>query len=304
MGLFKREVQYCVICGTKVSKYNSTIKGGHKICDKCEASIKSNWVKKHVRETGKSSDYYNVDLDEMKMMQEFYSEAAKRIKQFVITYRLGDLCIDKEHGWFFIDHDAVTFYRKNLADYGLFEVYSINDVNLRYDIHVDEFPKGADIYFDFKRKVLPTSVKPPCYITIQGKLLESSNSFKQRVIEIWDEVCSYFPNAEYLTPGKRQQNNLLEYYEKHKNEIYSIALERQALNYSIYELMEREIPKKYMVLAKQYLELDKLLAAELDVLKDINQLSSANEAYDRKGNAISYYSRMKIIYDNLKRELD
>lgn len=287
---------YCAICNVEVNKYSTILSDGNKICKACDEKVRSVKVEKEIRRKDSKNDYYIINIDQMKEMQELFDIANSRAKQFIPTYTRNELCIDGEHGWFFIDRDAIT-YKKKLKDYQPLEIFSVGDVDLRYDIQDWDTRFDSHIYFTFKKQ-MPSYLS---YLSIYNttKLFESEDAFMQRVAGIWSEICAFFPESKHTTPEMLEQDELVGRYAKMKNDIYTLAHNREVTNNQIDMLFTEDTPKKYKTIAKQYLELDNLLSAELNMLLDMEKLSTATELKERKENATIYLEKMMNIYSNL-----
>lgn len=305
MGLFHRETYHCGICGTEVNKAATQVSDGSRLCHRCDNNVRSAYVDRNVRlrEYNGSSYYYkDIDLKQMQQLQDFFAEARNRAKNFVPTYFLENFCIDKDHGWFFIDQDAIA-YRKKLNSYKPLEIYSVDDIyKLQYRFQLGDVSKYGYIDFQFNTKLLPYYATN-C-ITFHSKLFEFEDKFKKRVVDNFSEVCQFFPGIAHITPEGSTRLEIEAYYSGIKAEIDDLALKRVALNNQVDSLMSDNLPDKYRKIARQYLELDNLISSDIELLRDPSSFSSAREMKECKEGAVSCLAQMLTIYMNLQKNLD
>jgi hypothetical protein len=296
MGLFKKETYNCVVCGKKVGKKALRLADGEKICMYCDDNVRSLYVEENVRtEIG----YPKINISEMKIMQEFYAEAAKRSKQFVTTFYTENLCVDKEHGWFFFTKKSDDLIKHDLKYYSKpIEIFSVNDIGkISYRFYVNSDTR-ATMSFNFRYQLLPYI--PYHEISFSGKTFETAIKFKIRLNEIVDFIRESFPNAILETPEDTMRKKLTNIYAASKDEINNLAIQRTQLNDQVDIIMSVNLPDICKPMAKLYLQLDNQLSNSLDLLMEINNFKTDSELNACKEQAKEYLSQMLGIY----RELD
>jgi hypothetical protein len=293
MGLFTKGNNYCIICGSKVSKKSIFLSDGERICTKCNNKVYSSYV---YTELKKDNVYPDINTSKMKQMQDFFEESAKRAEQFVTTFKSENLYIDETHGWFFILRRESYRYYSDIKEIlkSPIEIFSVNDVE-RIEYHAHRFAfdgKNYEFYhFKLKNQLLP-------YIpyNVVELSMKRDQSFRLDV-----KFRLSFPNAEVDIPDFGMPAIVRTVFIEERETLDYLPAQRKALNEQIDRLMVVSLPEKCKPLAKQYLTMDNQLLLNLELLKDSSNFENDILLKENITESKSYLTQMIKIYQEIEK---
>lgn len=293
MGLFTNGNHRCVSCGTKTKKKKFTLADGEYICSSCNSKISSSYVLSELR-TDKG--YPTVDTNQMKQMQAFYEEAAKRAKQFDTSFKAENLYIDEKHGWYFIlKREIYRLYTDvNEILQTPVEIFSVNDVE-RIEYRAYRFGYDGKNY-EFYHFIHKNGLLPYTPYHIMELSMNRDPSLRLEV-----KFKQLFPNAEVDIPSFSMQAIIRTMYIGEKATLDQLPLRRKALNEQIDKLIAGNLPDKCKHLARQYFLLDNHLASNLDLLKDMRNFTNDVLLKENIAECISYLTRMTKLYQEIEK---
>lgn len=293
MGLFTIGKYRCVVCRAKLGKKALALSDGERICKNCSRKIASTYV---ISEHKTDKGYPTINANQMKQMQAFYEESARRTKQFVTTFKAENLYIDETHGWYFIlKRDTYRLYTdtNELLQYPL-EIFSVHDVD-RIEYHAHRFAFDGKNY-EFFHFIQKDQLLPYTPYNVMELSMNRDNSFRFDI-----KFRLIFPNAEVDIPAFSMQAIIKTIFIEEKAVIDQLPMKRKQLNEQINKLMVVNLPDKCKHLAKQYLVLDNQLVHNLDLLQDMNNFTNDILLKESISECNSYLTRMTKLYQEIEK---